>query len=58
MRIDPDYRWAVVGTPDREYLWILARQVRLDEADYRNLVAFSRQMGFPTERLIRATVTP
>lgn len=25
LRIDPDYRVALVGTPDREYLWLLAR---------------------------------
>ena len=26
----PDYSWAVVGDPGREYLWILARTPRLD----------------------------
>jgi len=23
--LDPDYRWAVVGNPNRKYLWILSR---------------------------------
>lgn len=25
LRVDPDHRYAVVGTPDRGYLWILVR---------------------------------
>jgi apolipoprotein D and lipocalin family protein len=28
--LDPDYRWAVVGTPDRKYGWILARTPDLE----------------------------
>ncbi len=27
--LEPDYRWAVVGGPDRKYGWILAREPRL-----------------------------
>lgn len=54
LRIDPDYRWAVVGTPDREYLWILSRNPVLDDSTYQELVSFSRQLGFATDRLIRA----
>lgn len=55
LRLDPEYRWAVVGTPDRDYLWILARTPTMEEALYRELVEFSRQRGFEIERLIRAT---
>ena len=58
LRIDPDYRWAVVGTPDREYLWILARTAPMDDATYQDLVAFSQRLGSQTERLIRATPGP
>ncbi|WP_455377954.1 lipocalin family protein [Petrachloros mirabilis] len=58
LRIDSDYRWVVVGTPDREYLWILSRTPTIEEPVYRELVAFGQQLGFPTERLIRAPVTP
>jgi apolipoprotein D and lipocalin family protein len=56
LRIDPDYHWVVVGTPDREYLWILSRNPALAESTYQELLAFSRQLGFPTERLIRAPI--
>lgn len=29
LELDPDYRWVVVGTPDRKYGWILARAPEL-----------------------------
>lgn len=28
--LDPDYRWSVVGGPERKYAWVLARAPRLD----------------------------
>ena len=53
LRVDPAYQFAVVGTPDREFLWILARTPRLDEATYQELVAYSQGLKFQTENLIR-----
>lgn len=53
LRVDSDYRTAVVGSPDREYLWILSRTPTLDESVYQDLVSFSRQLGFQTDRLMR-----
>lgn len=55
LRVDPEYRHAVVGTPDREYLWILARTPSLPESTYQELVAFGQRLGFTTESLIRAS---
>jgi len=55
LRVDPEYRHAVVGTPDREYLWILARTPSLSESTYQELVAFSQRLGFTTENLIRTS---
>jgi len=54
LRVNPDYRLAIVGTPDRDYLWILARNPALDEASYQDAVTFSQRLGFHTEQLIRA----
>ena len=53
LRVDPDYRFAVVGTPDRDFLWILARDPKLDESTYQDLVSFSQKLGYQTENLIR-----
>lgn len=53
--VDPDYRVAMVGTPDRRYLWILSRTPRLDEPTYELLVAKAVGLGFPVKDLIRTT---
>ncbi len=49
-----DYSWAVVGSPDREYLWILARTPRLDEERAAAALGVARANGFDVERLIQA----
>ena len=49
-----DYSWAVVGSPDREYLWILARTPRLDEETAAEARGIARANGFDVERLIQA----
>jgi apolipoprotein D and lipocalin family protein len=51
--LDDDYQTALVGTPDREYLWILARSPSLDADTYQRLVDKSKELGFPVEKLIR-----
>jgi len=58
LHVDPEYRYAVVGTPDREYVWILARTQNIPESTYQDLVMFSQGLGFATENLIRATPVP
>jgi apolipoprotein D and lipocalin family protein len=51
--LDPDYRWALVAGPSRDYLWILAREPQLDAAIYARLVAQAAADGFPVDGLIR-----
>jgi apolipoprotein D and lipocalin family protein len=46
-----DYRWAVVGDPDREYLWILSRTPSLDETLMQQAEAAARAQGFDLEKL-------
>jgi apolipoprotein D and lipocalin family protein len=43
----------LVGTPDRQYLWILSRSPQLDRETYQRLVEKGRDLGFPVEQLIR-----
>ena len=47
-----NYRYAVVGTPDRKFLWILAREPHLDRDVTAKLVQRARELGFPVEKLI------
>ena len=51
--LDPDYRWAVVGEPGRDYLWILSREPRLDESLYQQILDRVKQQGYDTGRLIK-----
>lgn len=49
--LDEGYDWAVVGTPDRKYLWILSRTPELDEPAYAEALDRARENGFDTSRL-------
>ena len=47
------YDAALVGSPDRRYLWILARTPTLDDAHYAALVATAKAQGFDVSQLRR-----
>jgi apolipoprotein D and lipocalin family protein len=51
--LDPEYRFAVVGHPDRTYCWILARERHMDEATYEGILERLRGQGYDTGRLVR-----
>ncbi|MBX3335379.1 MAG: lipocalin family protein [Nitrospira sp.] len=53
LELDPDYQVAMVGTPDRRYLWILSRTPNLEIATYQGLVTKAKNLGFPVSRLIK-----
>ena len=46
-----DYRAALVGAPNRKYLWILAREPTLDDAEYARLVDIAKAQGFDVSAL-------
>ncbi len=50
--VDPDYQWAVVGEPGREYLWILSRTPEMSRARFDELKALATDMGYDLETLI------
>jgi apolipoprotein D and lipocalin family protein len=50
-----DYSWALVGSPDREYLWILARTPALDADRFWSALAAARVNGFDVERLTKTS---
>jgi len=52
--LDADYRWALVGTPNRKYLWVLCRSERMDPAVLERLLAKARSLGYDLGSLIRS----
>ena len=53
-----DYSWALVGTPDRKYLWILARTATMSDAAYALAVGVAQANGFDSNRLVRTPQRP
>jgi len=53
IELDEQYRYAVVGHPSREYLWILARTPSMDPALYARLLERIEAHGYALDRLQR-----
>ena len=53
--LGPNYEYAVVGAPNRDYLWILSRTPQLDEQLYQRLLREMATRGFATDRMIRTS---
>jgi apolipoprotein D and lipocalin family protein len=51
--ITTDYSAVLVGTPSREYLWVLARTPQPDDSIYQRLTATAAAQGFDVTRLAR-----
>jgi apolipoprotein D and lipocalin family protein len=50
--LDPDYRWAVVGQPSREFAWILARSRTLDAQTLRDIQHILEREAYDTCELL------
>jgi apolipoprotein D and lipocalin family protein len=55
--LDADYQWAIVGHPDRKYLWILSRTPQMDDALYDELLKLIAVQGYDLT-LIKKTLQP
>ena len=53
LKIDPEYKVALVGTPDRKFLWVLARDSTIPESTLEDYLAEARRQGFDLTNLIR-----
>lgn len=53
MELDKDYQYALVGHPNRDYLWILSRYQDMDEDTFIDLLQLARKEGFDISRLKR-----
>jgi len=53
LKLDRDYQVSLVGTPDRQYLWVLSRSPTLDEATLQGELEYARTLGFDVDRMVR-----
>lgn len=53
MDLGPDYSYAVIGTPDRKYFWILSRTPQVEEPVYEKLKEQAAAAGFNVALLVR-----
>jgi apolipoprotein D and lipocalin family protein len=50
-----DYDYAVVGTPNRRYLWILSRTPQMDDMLFSQLIESVKSKGFDVNNLIKTS---
>lgn len=53
LRVDPEYKLALVGGPSNKYLWILSREPQLDEATYQSYINTAKDYGYDVTKLIK-----
>jgi apolipoprotein D and lipocalin family protein len=52
--LGPDYDYAVVGHPKRNYLWILSRTPRMEEGVYDRILDRLKAQGYDLSRLVKS----
>nr|WP_180058645.1 lipocalin family protein [Acinetobacter sp. YH12227] len=53
LRVDSEYKVALVGGPSNKYLWILSREPQLDEATYQSYLETAKHYGYDITKLIK-----
>lgn len=51
--LDPNYSYAVVGHPSRNYLWVLSRTPQMDESQYLAILNRIAAKGYDLKRIKR-----
>ncbi|WP_165006895.1 lipocalin family protein [Neisseria yangbaofengii] len=54
LRLDDNYQTALVGTPNRKYLWVLSRTPKPDEAALQSYIETAKQQGYDVSKLVRS----
>ena len=56
LKLDRDYRVALVGSPNREYLWVLSRDPQLDQTALAAELEYARTLGFDVDKVLRSAI--
>ena len=51
--LDKDYRYAVVGEPERKYLWILSRTPQLGADTYQHILKAIEEHGYDVSKIVK-----
>jgi apolipoprotein D and lipocalin family protein len=51
IELAPDYSYAVVGHPNRKYLWILSRTKKMNAELYQKIITRTQEKGFDITKL-------
>ncbi|VWX58111.1 Outer membrane lipoprotein Blc [Burkholderiales bacterium 8X] len=51
LKLDRDYQVALVGTPNRRFLWVLSRAPKLDAAALQAELDYARTLGFDVDQV-------
>jgi len=54
LKLEDDYQYSLVGTPDRKYLWVLSREKSADPAVVSRLLEYARTLDFPVDEVTRS----
>jgi apolipoprotein D and lipocalin family protein len=57
IELAPDYRYAIVGEPSRDYVWVLSRTPTLDDATWQSIDARIAAAGYDRAKVTRTPVT-
>lgn len=55
---DPAYQFALVGRPNREYLWVLSRASEINGVNREQMPEIAQQQGYDTSKLIWRRADP
>jgi lipocalin len=53
MDLDPEYRWALIGSRSDKYLWILSRSPKMEEQVYEMILGKARSLGYDLSELYK-----
>lgn len=51
IKVKDDYQYALVGTPDRKYLWVLSRDKQADPIAVRELLNYAKSLNFDVAKV-------
>ncbi len=52
VKLDPEYRYVLVGDKKRKSMWVLSRTKEMPAADYDEYVKYAKELEFQVEKLV------